>query len=304
MNLKFKNIIYPLSIFLLTFFFYFFFILFVSLPFSSLTILDLNIAQSWIFWLSFFILYSFLIFTILYFDSKKNESKDYSIYFKLVFVFIFINAFLALLPMLIFISLTNYEKGVFNNTIWISFIIFIYFLIIWFSLVFYFNLIISIGLKEDKILQIINHNIWFFIFHNLSFNKKDKYLYEIKFKKANIVFGCYFIDEIKKINKIQFSDQVKFLKKEQSDEKIYDLFNDISDQKIENQKEEIRSIESDQIAKISIDYLKENQSNYFIYLNNNFENLITQGKVPEKVIIINEKNFLNQFRRLLKKVKK
>jgi hypothetical protein len=73
---------------------------------------------------------------------------------------------------------------------------------------------------------------------------------------------------------------------------------------MENQKEEIRSIESDQIAKISIDYLKENQSNYFIYLNNNFENLITQGKVPEKVIIINEKNFLNQFRRLLKKVKK
>lgn len=304
MNLKFKNIIYPLTIFLLTFFFYFFFILFVSLPFTDLTILDLNITQSWIFWFLFFILYSFCVFIILYFDSKKKESKDYSIYFKLLFVFLFINAFLALLPMLIFISLTNYEKGAFDNTVWISFIIFVYFLILWFALVFYFNLIISIGVKEDKILQIINHNIWFFIFHNLSFKKKDKYLYEIKLKREKIVFGCYFIDEIKKINKIQFADQIKFLKKEQNEQKIYDLFNDISDQKQENLEEEIRNIEPDQIAKISLNYLKQNQSNYFIYLNNNFENLITQGKIPEKVIIINEKNFLNQFRKILKKVKK
>lgn len=303
MNLKFKNIFYPLIIWLLTFIFFFFFILFIALPFTDKTILEFNNSQSWIFWLSFFFLYSLIIYLILYLDTKKNN-LDSAKYFKLFFVFIFVNAILSLIPMLIFISLSGFIKGDVSNTVKISFFIFVYFILLWFILVYYFNLLISISLEKEKLLQIINHNIWFFIFNKIDFKRKENLLYEFKIRKKNLFFGCYFIDEKDQIIEIQFEDQIEISKQNQNEEKVIDFFANVVTK--ENQKKQIdlQKIEADALAKISSDYLKNNQSNYFIYLNNNFENLILKGKIPEKVIIMKEKNFVYQFKKVLKKIKR
>ncbi|CRX37245.1 / / hypothetical protein / 118081:118995 Forward [Candidatus Hepatoplasma crinochetorum] len=302
MNLKFKNIFYPLIVWLLTFIFFFFFILFIGLPFTSKTILEFNNSQSWIFWLSFFFIYSIVIYLILYLDTKKNN-LDSAKYFKLFFVFLFVNAILSLIPMLIFISLSGFIKGDVSNTVRISFIIFIYLILLWFLFVYYFNLLISISLEKEKILQIINHNIWFFIFNKINFKIKGNLLYEFEIKRKNLIFACYFIDEKYHVIQIQFEDQIEILGKSKDKNKVVDFFVDVLE-KNQNNDNNLQKIAADDIAKISLDYLINNPSNYFIYLNNNFENLILKGKIPEKVIIMKEKNFVYQFKKILKKIKK
>lgn len=302
MNLKFKNIFYPLIVWLLTFIFFFFFILFIGLPFTSKTILEFNNSQSWIFWLSFFFLYSIVIYLILYLDTKKNN-LDSAKYFKLFFVFLFVNAILSLIPMLIFISLSGFIKGDVSNTVRISFIIFIYLILLWFLFVYYFNLLISISLEKEKLLQIINHNIWFFIFNKINFKIKGNLLYEFEIKRKNLIFACYFIDEKYHVIQIQFEDQIEILEKRKDKNKVVDFFVDVLE-KNQNNDNNLQKIAADDIAKISLDYLINNPSNYFIYLNNNFENLILKGKIPEKVIIMKEKNFVYQFKKILKKIKK
>lgn len=302
MNLKFKNIFYPLIVWLLTFIFFFFFILFIGLPFTSKTILEFNNSQSWIFWLSFFFIYSIVIYLILYLDTKKNN-LDSAKYFKLFFVFLFVNSILSLIPMLIFISLSGFIKGDVSNTVRISFIIFIYLILLWFLFVYYFNLLISISLEKEKILQIINHNIWFFIFNKINFKIKGNLLYEFEIKRKNLIFACYFIDEKYHVIQIQFEDQIEILGKAKDKNKVVDFFVDVLE-KNQNNDNNLQKIAADDIAKISLDYLINNPSNYFIYLNNNFENLILKGKIPEKVIIMKEKNFVYQFKKILKKIKK
>lgn len=300
MNLKFKNIFYPLIVWSLTFIFFFFFILFVALPFTNLTILEFNNSQSWIFWLSFFFLYSLIIYLILYLDTKKNNLDSVK-YFKLFFVFLFVNAVLSLLPMLIFIGLSGFVKGDVSKIVKISFLIFIYLILLWIILVYYFNLLISISLENKKLLQIINHNIWFFIFNNINFAEKGNILYEFKIKKKNLTFGCYFIDEKDQIIKIQFDEEIEISEKKDQKDQVIDLFDEVL---IKNEKKNFQTIEADALAQISLNYLSKNKSNYFIYLNNNFENLILKGKIPEKVIIMKEKNFVYQFKKVLKRIKK
>ncbi|BDV03383.1 MAG: hypothetical protein HPPSJP_1040 [Candidatus Hepatoplasma scabrum] len=149
-------------------------------------------------------------------------------------------------------------------------------------------------------LQIINHNIWFFIFHLIEIKRLDDTLYEFKIKKNKKVFGCYFIDEKLQIQEIQFENQIIVDAKLEQKEKVIDFFNDVMG-KEQQQQQILKKIEPDKIAKISLDYLAKNPNNYFIYLNNNFENLLLRGTIPEKVIIMKEKNFAHQFKKMLKK---